>query len=238
MTRGLPISILIHALTIGLVLIFGNSVNQRQYEVPRTIGVKLVELPKVQQPKPEQQDPLKIVEPPKAQPKVIEEKAPKEVPVKKPDPKPEKKPDPPEEIITKEEPTVDLPDDVAQELPSESDVPDTPEVALATGASVAGTDSNFPFAWYLSVMEGQVARNWNPRQMGYNNAGVSCVLHFTIQRSGAVSQVTIARSSGIGVYDREALRAVQSTRLPQLPGDFGASSLGVTMTFNLESADR
>ena len=237
MTRGLPVSILIHALTIGLVLVFGNTVNQKQFEVPRTIGVRLVELPKVQQPKTEPLDPVKIVEPPKPKPKVQEELPPKEVPEEKPEPKVEKKPDPIKEIIP-EEPAAEPLDESAQDLPSDSETPATAAVALPTGASVAGTDSNFPFAWYLSVMEGQVARNWNPRQMGYNNSGVSCVLHFTIQRSGAVSQVTITRSSGIGVFDREALRAVQSTRLPQLPGDFGASTLGVTMTFNLESANR
>ncbi len=122
--------------------------------------------------------------------------------------------------------------------PTEADTQPEPGLALATGASVASTDANFPFAYYLSVMEGQVARNWNPRQMGFrSNSGVSCVLHFTIQRSGAVSQVTLSRSSGIGVYDREAMRAVQSTRLPPLPGDFGSNTLGVTMTFNLESGD-
>jgi len=237
MTRGLPVSILIHALTIGLVLVFGNTVNQKQFEVPRTIGVRLVELPKVQQPKTEPLDPVKIVEPPKPKPKVQEELPPKEVPEEKPEPKVEKKPDPPREIIP-EEPTAEPLDELSQDLPSDSETPAAAAVALPTGASVAGLDSNFPFAWYLSVMEGQVARNWNPRQMGYNNSGVSCVLHFTIQRSGAVSQVTITRSSGIGVFDREAWRAVQSTRLPQLPGDFGASTLGVTMTFNLESANR
>ncbi len=238
MTRGLPVSILIHALTIGLVLVFGNSVNQRQFEVPRTIGVKLVELPKMEQPKTEKLDPVQIIEPPKPQPKIIEDLPPKEVPEEKPDPKPEKKPDPPKEVIPREEPVEIIPEAAAPETPIDSEIPDSQSAILATGAAVAGTDSNFPFAWYLSVMEGQVARNWNPRQMGYNNSGVSCILHFTIQRSGAVSQVTITRSSGIGVFDREALRAVQSTRLPQLPGDFGANSLGVTMTFNLESADR
>jgi len=50
--------------------------------------------------------------------------------------------------------------------------------------------------------------------------------------------VTLARSSGIGIFDREAIRAVQSTRLPQLPAEFGSNTLGVTMTFNLESGDR
>ena len=38
-----------------------------------------------------------------------------------------------------------------------------------------------------------------------------------------------------GLYDREALRAVSTTRLPPLPPTYGGSSLGVTFIFNLES---
>ena len=232
MTRGLPVSILIHALTIGLILVFGNSVNQRQIEIPRTIDVRLVELPKILEQKTEPLDPVEVVEQPKPKPKVQEELPPKELPKPKPDPKPEKKPDPVKEIIPQKEPVIEDQGQSAEEMPSDAEL--TPVAVAATGAAVAGTDANFPFAWYLSVMEGQVARNWDPRQM---SSGAACVLHFTIERNGVVSQVTISRSSGIGVFDREAIRAVQSLRLPQLPSEFGSNTLGVTMTFNLESGE-
>ena len=98
-----------------------------------------------------------------------------------------------------------------------------------------GTDSDFPFAWYLSRVEGLIARNWNPRQLGFGKrAVVSCAVHFNIARGGAVSQATLVASSGIGVFDRESLRAVQTTSLPPLPPQYGGSSLGVTFIFNLE----
>jgi len=42
------------------------------------------------------------------------------------------------------------------------------------------------------------------------------------------------RNSGVGVYDREALRAIQTVRLPPLPPQYAAATLGVTFTFNLE----
>ncbi|MCP4293151.1 MAG: TonB family protein [bacterium] len=233
MTRGLPISIFVHAVTIGLVLMFGNTVHQKPFETPRTIGVKLVELPKVQPSEELPEDLVENIEPPKPRAKEPEALPPKEVPQPKPEPK--NKPEPkeeekPKDIIPDVEPeSSDDPDDVNEEE-------DTPIIPLATGNSVAGTDADFPFAWYLSVMEGQIGRNWNPRQMGFrNDSGIGCVLHFIIQRNGAIGQVTLVRESGVGVYDREALRAVQSTRLPQLPANFGANSLGVTMTFNLES---
>ena len=69
MTRGLPISMIIHALTLGLVLMFGNAVQQKVYETPKTIGVRLVELPRVQVREENPIEDIKIVAPPKPQPK-------------------------------------------------------------------------------------------------------------------------------------------------------------------------
>lgn len=236
MTRGLSASLIIHGLTLGLILMFGNAVQKQVFEPPRTIAVKLVELPRTQ---PQQDPPPVVIEevaPPKVEPEKSEELPPKEVPEEKPDPtpikEPEKKPEP-----VKEEPKVELTADDPVETSDETPI-ETPVAPLVTGTSVEGTDSDFPFAYYLAIMEGQVARNWNPRQMGFrNDSGVSCVIHFSIQRNGAVTQITTVSSSGIGVYDREALRAIQSTRLPPLPADFATNSLGVTMTFNLESGE-
>ena len=235
MSRGLPISILIHVLTLGLVLVFGNSVNQKQFEMPRTIGVRLVELPKVKQPE-KTVEPIKLQEQPKPKPKpkVQEDLAPKELPKPKPDPKPKPKPDKIQEVIPEKDPVVEKTADPV-DTPADSQ---EPAVVLPAGASVAGTDTNFPYAWYLTLMEGQVARNWNPKQMGFRNSSIYCVVHFTIQRSGAVTQLTLTRSSGIGVFDRDAMRAVQSIRLGPLPGEFGSNTVGVSMTFNLESDDR
>jgi len=235
MTRGLPISMIIHALALGLVLMFGNAVQQKVYETPKTIGVRLVELPRVQVREEKPIEDIKIVEPPKPQPKKPDELPPKEIP----EPKLETKKDPPKEEIREEKPLEIVPETPGDQADEDDDTEPAPAIPLATGAAVAGTDADFPFAWYLSIMEGQIARNWNPRQMGFSDdSGIACILHFTIQRSGAVVQLTLVHSSGSGVYDREALRAVQSTRLPQLPGDFGANNLGVTMTFNLESGAR
>jgi TonB family protein len=80
-----------------------------------------------------------------------------------------------------------------------------------------------------------VVANWKPRQLGFGQkAVVSCSVHFVINRAGVVSQARLVRNSGLGVYDREALRAVQTTRLPPLPPQYRGSDLGVTFDFNLE----
>ncbi|PID80084.1 hypothetical protein CSA17_04815 [bacterium DOLJORAL78_65_58] len=236
MTRGLPVSLVIHILGVGLVLWLGNAVNRPVYEPPRRINVQVVHLPSVAPQAPPTEttpSPEPEVVPPK--PKVEETKPPKEVPEPRPE---EKKPEPKVEEDPRPEAKPETPPRPVEDSPPEEAPRDQPReaVPVAAGAAVSGTDSNFPFAWYLSMMEGQIARNWNPRQMGFKkDSGVYCTLHFTIMKNGTVTGLTVVRGSGIGVYDREARRAVQAVRLPQLPPDFGSSSLGVTMTFNLKT---
>lgn len=230
MSRGLPWSVLLHVLVLTLVVLHGNTVQRRIMEPPLLIRARLVtsdqlDRPAAQivaQPEPEAAPP--VVEPvplppkevPKAKPEQKPEPKPKpKEPVKKPDPKPVTEPATRNETAAAQEPGLAQPS--------------------ASGPSVQGTDTNFPFAWYLANVEGQIARNWRPRQLGFGERSrVSCAVHFVIARNGAVSQVTVVQGSSVGVYDREALRAVQSTRLPPLPPQYGGSTLGVTFIFNLE----
>lgn len=108
---------------------------------------------------------------------------------------------------------------------------------LGTGASAGGTDQPFPFAWYLTLVEGHISRNWNPTQLGFGGqAERGCVVHFVIQENGAIAEVIVEETSGIALYDREALRAVTAANpLPPLPRGFGASSLGVSFIFTLRA---
>ena len=109
--------------------------------------------------------------------------------------------------------------------------------SLGTGASAGGTDQPFPFAWYLTLVEGHISRNWNPTQLGFGGqAERGCVVHFVIQENGAIAEATVEETSGVALYDREALRAVTvANPLPPLPRGFGARSLGVSFIFTLRA---
>jgi protein TonB len=233
MSRGLPYSIIIHLLTLAAVVFLGNTVNRQEIRPPRSIRVHMVELPRAPQAKPEEtpaETLPEVVEPPVPKETVVE-LPPKELPKAKPEPekKPEVKKEPEPEV---KEPPLEQPKVEAEPL----DDPGAAEAPVAAGPSVEGTDVDFPFAWYLARVQGQIARNWNPRQLGFReNTVVSCVVHFTINKSGTVSQVTLTQPSGVSVFDREALRVVQSSRIPPLPPGFSSSTLGVSMKFNLES---
>lgn len=224
LSRGLPISILVHAIGLVVMVMFGNYVARNPVRPSHSIKVKMVHLPRMQE------QPVVIPDDPVVQPapqkEIKPDLPPKELPKPKVDPpkaetKPQEKIEAPETPAEKPVETVEKPAVVAK--------------PFVSGPSASDTDTDFPFAWYLSRVEGLIARNWKPRQIGFGKrAVVSCAVHFSIAKNGGVSQVTLVRNSGVGVFDRESLRAVQTTKLPPLPPQFTGPSLGVTFIFNLE----
>jgi protein TonB len=223
LSRGLPLSVLVHLLGLTLLVVFGNRVATAPVRPPRAISVRMVQLPQPQAPA---QQAAEEPRPQQPQEEIKEDLPPKELPEPKPDPEPVVE-DPQPEVKVSEpepEPEAESPD------PVEEITMQAPRVA-----SVGGTDEDFPFAWYIKLTEDKIFNNWKPRQLGFGKrAVVSCAIHFRIARNGTVSQVTLVRNSGVGVYDREALRAVKTTRLPPLPPQYKGTSLGITYIFNMK----
>ena len=222
--RGLPYSVFVHVLGLTLALVFGNRVATVPMQPPRSIRVQMVQMPRaVPQSQPEPVT-APVVQTP--QPEIKPDLPPKELPKPKPEPKP---------AVKKPQPEIKAPDPE----PDTETLPATTETPLAQAAlappSVTGTDEEFPFDWYIALVEGKIVNNWKPTQLNFGKrAVVSCTVHFRIARNGTVSQVSLVRNSGVGVYDRESLRAVTTTRLPPLPPQFKGTSLGITFIFNQE----
>jgi len=227
MKRGLPWSVLVHVLGLLAVFFWGNRVTRAVVQPPRAISVRMQFEPPP--------DPV-VAEEPVATPPVLIEETPAELPPKEVPEEPELRPEPepePEPEVRVEEPPAEEP----SLDPADSEPAATAAAALGvSGPSLQGsTDTDFPFTWYLNRVQGLIARNWRPRQLGFRDRSrVACAVHFVIARGGAVSQVTLSEGSGLGLYDREALRAVSTTRLPPLPPSYGGANLGVTFIFNLE----
>jgi len=224
MTRGLPYSIVLHVLATVLLLLYGNAVTRQPPRPVRAINVKMVRLPEtrpVEQPAEKPAEPAPRREQVETQPDLPPKEKPE--PERKP-PVERKEPEPSVEKIAEE--TVDEPEP-AKEEPAPS--------LMVAGPSFSADDADFPFAWYAQRVEGLVWRNFKPRQLNFGkNAMISCAVHFRIAKNGTVSQVTLVRNSGVGVFDREALRAVSTTSLPPLPPQYRGTTLGVTFIFNLE----
>ena len=85
---------------------------------------------------------------------------------------------------------------------------------------------------YIVLMLDRIRSAWDQNQAN----GGQCVVKFTIQRSGAITDYSIERSSGATVLDTAALRAVVSTRsLPPLPNQFPNPTLTVHLNFRYGS---
>ncbi len=237
MIRGLSFSLLVHAVLLILVAVYGNRVTRAPLETMRVIPFHLVSAKSLERPQPDpavaqpatvvKQDP----ESPRETPAKETVAPPKELPEK-----PQVKESPPKETPEIEKVAEALPDtssSVVDEVPNEQST-ETPGT-FVSGPTVETTDSDFPFAWYLARIEGLIDRNWNPAQLGFGKrARISCAIHFEIGRSGLVSGAALVSGSGVGVYDRDALRAVTTTHLPPLPPQYSGARLGVTFIFNLE----
>ncbi|MFH1845762.1 MAG: TonB family protein [bacterium] len=237
MRRGLPYSVTLHVIILVVTVVYGAHVQTPQLDPRQVIRVQIVDPPQQAmaaetepappEPTPEQDEPEPEITPPEP------------VPVEEPDPEPRIVPEPePQQVVVAPEPEVQEPPAkpvvVAEPPPTLSPIGD---VAPET-TDIRSTDEPFPFAWYLQLVKGRILRNWNPPQVSMRGADqMVCVIHFFIERGGAVTRPTIVSSSGITLLDRSSLRAVQAAHpLPPLPREFGSPALGLTYTFVTKSA--
>ena len=227
MLRGLPISIIVHLLALAWLASWGGQVLQPPLKPQRVLRVQIARMPTVEpeiSPFVTEPEPAPVRPAPEPPPVTL---PPKEVPRQEQRPEPKPEPTLPRPVAPQPQP---------QEQPLREIEPEPGPTLPASGPAVSGTDVDFPFAWYLNRVEGIIARNWNPRQLGFREGtSRTCVIHFMIDRTGQTSQVTLVNSSGVSLFDREALRAVKSGRLPPLPPKFPHRALGVTFVFTLES---
>jgi protein TonB len=226
MSRGMPYSLVLHLAALVMIVLYGAHVPSPPLRPQQVFRVRTVQLDKPQASSPENQrqaepEAVQAVEPPTPEPQKVPAKQPEKKTVK-PEPKEKEKPKPPPTKPREQE-----------SAPTTQKVPD---LGNAAEHGIAGTDEPFPFAWYLDIVKGIITRNWNPPQLGIREGERTCAVHFVIERTGAITRVTLAQSSGIALLDREGIRAVQAAQtLPPLPAAFASRSLGITFVFHLRS---
>ncbi len=241
MLRTLPWSLLGHALIVAAMLLFGGQVTPPRADAGHAIRVRLggpgrdarggPAGPRLSTPAPAARP-----APPKPEPGT------RRAPAAEKKPERAKKPaTPPAAVKGRAPDTRDAQVDPAAPAGAVGGRPGGTDSSLpagGTGAAAGGTDQPFPFAWYLTLVEGQVSRNWNPTQLGFGaQAQRRCVVHFVILSDGTTTDARVQESSGVPLFDREAQRAVAAANpLPPLPRGFPSRSLGVSFVFTLRSA--
>jgi TonB family protein len=176
------------------------------------------------------------VRPPAAKvPEMIEPVA-RTVPKPKPaPPKPDPTPPPPRETLA--EALSRTPPTRGEQLQRGSTVAQTGGagigIGLSTGGGGTGGEINvgdFCCPEYLQTLLQVIQRGWNSKQQ---IAGTTAI-RFTIGRSGAVSDVEVAKASGYTVLDFTAQRAVLTARLPPLPAAYRNPALTLTINFEYQ----
>jgi len=233
MSRVFVISAIIHVALVAIVSFVPGLIRNNDTAL-EVYTVELVELPRETTP-----------EPPPATPEPAVEEA---VAESEPEPEPEEvipeepvrrqrqvvvKPPPRQERSLRdriEDRLTDRPEPERTEEPEERPAP----AAQPTGTTKV-TATRFPYAWYLSVVQGKVSANWKqPSARLLSDERLAAVVSFRIRRDGSVAAVTLRSSSGRSTVDQSAVKAVRdSTPFPPLPDDYLESSLDITMDFSL-----
>jgi protein TonB len=110
-----------------------------------------------------------------------------------------------------------------------------PNAPTTTTGSIAVDASDFPFTYYLRLIQSKIGERWSPPRAAAAG-GERAVILFEIQRDGQVARAPVVeRSSGNALYDQAALRAVaDASPFPPLPPEFKASSLRVHFGFEYQ----
>jgi TonB family protein len=56
-------------------------------------------------------------------------------------------------------------------------------------------------------------------------------VQFTVDRFGSVTNITLRRSSGNNMWDHLSMRAVQISKVPELPPNYRAPALSLNFNF-------
>ena len=180
--------------------------------------------------------------PPPPAPRVIERTLPPPPPVTPPvaapaaPVSPPRLPEPPRISSPPAAPAVPTaPPAVAAARPSVEPVrPGRPNAATTSTGSITVDASDFPFTYYLRLIQSKIGERWAPPRAAAAG-GERVIVLFEIQRDGQVREATVERSSGNTLYDQSAVRAVtEASPFPPLPPEFKASSLRVHFGFEFQ----
>ena len=229
MMKIIACAVVFHLLVIGICIAF-HFVNFKHEPEPIPV-FEMVQVqqavqprpqpprPKPPEPKPPEPKPLEPKPKPEPKPKVdqqlppepkIEEKPPEPEPVEEPQPEPE--PEPQDDFEVDD---LDLP--TAVEAPSLN--------------PVGSVDMDPLMQVYLERLKQIIMSNFNPPSNLNVRRDVKTTVQFTVDRFGGITAITLKRSSGNKTWDHLSVRAVQISKVPELPPNFRAPSLVLHFNF-------
>lgn len=186
---------------------------------------------------------------------------PAEIPVRKPDLVPDEiTPEPPQEAALRppepgmpRQPAAPKPEPIAQEevdfpepetvTPRAEPTPEPPAESkpvsqaspesVGRGAAVQASSTEGVEDYYLALVQRKIGLRWKPTPASSSGrSNVAAVVHFRIGPEGEVIGPSVSTSSGLSVFDRQALGAViEAAPLPKPPPRFSRSGVEINFRF-------
>jgi TonB family protein len=128
-------------------------------------------------------------------------------------------------------------DEIKQDIPNQEEMENIVFSGTLgqSGTLGIGSDSDFPFQWYLANIHSKISSCWsNPQVVVDKNQ--AAIVSFTIIKTGEIINVRIKKSSGNTTFDDSALKAIELAKpYPQLPIGFKDPQLTINVEFSLEN---
>lgn len=142
---------------------------------------------------------------------------------------------PPEPKIAKTEPAPQQEQSVPPQTASDDDFPtDDMNLPVAFESSslnpVGSVDMDPLMQVYLERLKQIIMQHFNPPSGMNISKSAKTTVQFTVDRFGNITDITLKRSSGNGVWDHLSMRAIQVSKVPELPPNYRAPAL--TLHFN------
>jgi TonB family protein len=110
-----------------------------------------------------------------------------------------------------------------------NDLSELLEAVPTIKVSEVAPSQNFKYHWYLQNLVSKVEEQWKPPLGLTDKMDAIVVLSFTILQNGAVTDVSVATSSGVSTLDNLALRAIQlAAPFGKLPIGFAENRLDIS----------
>lgn len=142
---------------------------------------------------------------------------------------------PPEPKIAKTEPAPQQEQSAPPQTASDDDFPtDDMNLPVAFESSslnpVGSVDMDPLMQVYLERLKQIIMQHFNPPSGMNISKSAKTTVQFTVDRFGNITDITLKRSSGNGVWDHLSMRAIQVSKVPELPPNYRAPAL--TLHFN------
>jgi TonB family protein len=117
---------------------------------------------------------------------------------------------------------------------SREDMPVRQEDMPVSDLMLSAQNTGFRYSYYETILQMAIKKNWNPPdELREGDAVKSVIVDFSVLRNGDIIDCKIKESSWNTMLDRQAIRAVETAKLPPLPDPYSGDKADFQIRLNL-----